>query len=81
MNLQVKKHWTSNDVLEMTLEKLQMIAMCNVTAQQKIKFLNWWNSSTPSRKARKFSMKPISEEKLDPFLNKCVWWVRVSLNL
>jgi len=79
--MQIEKHWTTNEILEMTLEKLQMIATCNTSAQQKIKFMKWWNSSTPSREARKFPPKPVSEEKLGPFLNKCVWWAGVRMNL
>jgi len=65
----------------MILEKLQMIATCNISPQQKIKSLKWWNSSMPSQEARKFPPKPVSEEKLSPFLNKCVWWVGVSGNV
>ena len=42
----------------MTLEKLQMVATCNTTANHKIKFLKWWNSSTPSRDARRFPPRP-----------------------
>ena len=38
---------------EMTLEKLQMVATCNMPGAQKTRILKWWNSSAPSRKARK----------------------------
>ena len=38
---------------EMTLEKLQMVATC-MPGAQKTKILKWWNSSAPSREARKF---------------------------
>ena len=62
----------------MTLEKLQMVATCNTTADHKIKFLKWWNSSTPSRDARRFPPRPVSETLLGPFLNRCVWYAGVS---
>ena len=62
----------------MTLEKLQMVATCNTTADHKIKFLKWWNSSTPSRDARLFPPRPLLETLLGPFLNRCVWYAGVS---
>ena len=36
---QIEKHWSCNEVPKMTLEKLQMVAMCNTTGDYKIKFL------------------------------------------
>jgi hypothetical protein len=75
----IERHWTTNDILEMTIEKLQLIATCNTLALQKTKFLKWWNSSVPSRDARRFPAQPVSEEKLLPFLIKCVWWAGVSI--
>lgn len=69
---QIEKHWMTNEVLEMTLEKLQMIATCNTSPLQKTKLLKKWNSSMPSPEARRFPPRPISEEKLLPFLNKSI---------
>ena len=62
---------------EMTLEKLQMVATCNLPGVQKTKILKWWNSSAPSRKARKFPQKPVSKNLLPLFLAKCVWYAGV----
>ena len=62
---------------EMTLEKLQMVATCNMPGAQKAKILKWWNSSAPSREARKFPLKPVSENLLPLFLAKCVWYAGV----
>ena len=62
---------------EMTLEKLQMVATCNMPGTQKTKILRWWNSSAPSREARKFPPKPVSENSLPLFLPKCVWYAGV----
>ena len=62
---------------EMTLEKLQMVATCSMPGAQKTKILKWWNSSTPSREARKFPPKPVSENSLPLFLAKCVWYAGV----
>jgi len=38
---QVEKHYCANEVPEMTLEKLQMVATCNTSWQHKVKFLQW----------------------------------------
>ena len=62
----------------MTLEKLQMVATCNTTVDHKIKFLKWWNSSTPSCDARRFPPRLVLETLLGPFLNRCVWYIWVS---
>ena len=62
---------------EMTLEKLQMVATCNMPGAHKAKILKWWNSSTPSREARKFPVKPVSENLLPLFLVKCAWYAGV----
>ena len=59
---------------EMTLEKLQMVATCNMSSTQKTKILKWWSSSAPSREARKFPQKPVSENLLSLFLAKCIWY-------
>ena len=65
-------------MLEMTLEKLQMVATCNMPAVHKTKMLKWWNYSAPSREARKFQPKPVSKNLLPLFLAKCVWYEGVS---
>ena len=64
-------------MLEMTLEKLQMVATCSMLGAQKAKILRWWNSSAPSREARKFPPKPVSENSLPLFLAKCIWYAGV----
>ena len=62
---------------KMTLEKLQMVATCSMPGAQKTKILKWWNSSAPSREARKFPPKPVSENSLPFFLAKCIWYAGV----
>ena len=54
-----------------------MVATCSMPGAQKTKILKWWNSSAPSREARKFPPKPISENSLPLFLAKCVWYAGV----
>ena len=54
-----------------------MVATCNMPRAQKAKILKWWNSSAPSCNARKFPLKPVSENLLPLFLAKCVWYAGV----
>ena len=54
-----------------------MVATCSMLGAQKTKILKWWNSSAPSREARKFPPKPVSENSLPLFLAKCVWYAGV----
>jgi hypothetical protein len=76
----VEKHWSANEVPEMTLEKLQMVATCNTSPFHKTKFLKWWNSSMLTRDAMRLPPRPVSETLLGPFLNKCVWYAGVSVS-
>ena len=78
--VQVEKHWSANEVPEMTLEKLQMVATCNTSPFHKTKVLKWWNSSIGSCDARWLPPKHISKTLLGPFLNRCVWYTRVSVS-
>ena len=54
-----------------------MVATCSMPGAQKTKILKWWNSSAPSREARKFPPKPVSKNSLPLFLAKCVWYMGV----
>jgi len=62
----------------MTLDKLQMIATCNVKSEHKVKWLCWWNSSIQTREARHFPMKLVAENDLKAFLVKACWYSGVS---
>jgi hypothetical protein len=65
----------------MTLEKLQLIATCNVSKEHKVKWLTWWNSSVQTREARRFPLKPAGEVELKSFLAKACWYSGVSVLL
>jgi len=74
---QIESHWSSNISPEMTLEKLQLIATCNVSKEHKVKWLVWWNSSIQTREARRFPLKPMGETELKSFLAKACFYVGV----
>jgi hypothetical protein len=54
-----------------------MIAIANVAPHFKCCWLKQWNSSSRSREAVHFSMKPINEERLGTWLT----WVHTWLNI
>jgi hypothetical protein len=62
----------------MTLEKLQLIATCNVNSNYKVKWLRWWNSSTQTKEVIRFPLKPVGENELKSFLVKACWYAGVS---
>ncbi len=76
--MKIERHWSTNSIPEMTLDKLQMIATCNVKAEHKVKWLRWWNSFVQTREARRFPMKPMGESDLKAFLVKACWYSGVS---
>jgi hypothetical protein len=39
---------------KMFMKKLQVLAYCFVTPQQKLSWLKWWNESNVLREAKKF---------------------------
>jgi hypothetical protein len=72
-------HYATNSLqLEMHVDKLQLIATSTANNHMKVSWLVWWNSSTPTRAARKFLDAPIGEEKLSPWLGKACWYARIS---
>lgn len=62
----------------MTVDKLKMIATCNVKIEHKVKWLHWWNSSIQTREARHFPLKPVGESDLKSFLVKACWYAGIS---
>jgi hypothetical protein len=46
---------------EMHVDKLQLIATSTANNHMKVSWLVWWNSSTPTRTARKFLDAPVAE--------------------
>jgi hypothetical protein len=62
----------------MHVGKLQLIATSTASNHMKVSWLVWWNSSTPTRVARKFLDAPVAEDKLSVWLRKACWYAGVS---
>ena len=62
----------------MHVGKLQLIATSTASNHMKISWLVWWNSSTPTRAARKFLDAPIAKDKLLVWLKKACGYAGVS---
>jgi hypothetical protein len=76
---QIARHYTLYSIApELNLEKLQLIATAKTSLASKIKWLEYFNSSTSTREARKVPTKPTNEEKLQAFLTKACFWEGVS---
>jgi hypothetical protein len=71
---------TNSLQLEMLIGKLQLIATSTASNHMKVTWLIWWNSSTPTRLARRFLEAPVGEERLTPWLGKACWYAGVSSN-
>jgi hypothetical protein len=72
------KHWSNNKKLEMSQEKLQLIAAASATSTHKVKWLGFWNSSFHSRQAVHFPAKGFTDRDLESWLNKATFWAGVS---
>ena len=66
--------------IEMTLEKLQLIATAAVEPKYKVRWLKWWNSGSFNREAIRFPKSPPSDDTLKPWINKASFWVGVRLS-
>ena len=64
--------------LELTLDKLQLIATTVVPPHHKLRWLRWWNSSIHTREAVRFPLRPVNEERLTSFIVRAAWWAGVS---
>jgi hypothetical protein len=76
---QIARHYTLNSIApELNLEKLQLIATAKASPASKIKWLEYFNSSSSTREARKLPTKPTNEDKLQAFLAEACFWEGVS---
>ncbi len=64
--------------LELTLEKLQLIATTSVPPHHKLRWMKWWNSSVYTREVVRFPLKPVNEERLNSYIMRAAWWAGVS---
>ncbi len=77
--IQITRHYSSHhsQKIEMTLEKLQLIATAAVEPEYKVRWLKWWNSGSFNREAIRFPKSPASEDNLKIWLNKAAFWAGV----
>ena len=77
--IQITRHYSSHhsQKIEMTLEKLQLIATAAVEPEYKVRWLKWWNSGSFNREAIRFPKSPASEDNLKFWLNKAAFWAGV----
>jgi hypothetical protein len=69
--VQIETHYALQSLVpEMLLDKLQLIATSSTNAAMKVQWLIWWNSSTPTRAAKKFLEAPVGIDKLTNWLAK-----------
>jgi hypothetical protein len=64
----------------MSLEKLQKIAAAMVQPVYKCRWLDWWNASEMNRVVLHFPPPSVTEEKLEQWLPKAVFWAEVCLH-
>ena len=78
---QIDRHFSTFLVMDMTIEKLQKMAMTHVDAHLKAKWLRWWNSSAEVKEHNKFPLAlPLKEKVLKNWLNKASFWAYVHLH-
>ena len=67
--------------LELTLDKLQIIATTVGPPHHKLRWLKWWNSSVHTREAVRFPLRPVNAVHLNSFIVKAAWWGGVSFSI
>jgi len=66
---QIQNHYDNHPTkVEMSVDKLQLIATTKVSLNAKAKWVRWWNGSERSRKMVKFPPSPCYENALIPWL-------------
>ena len=64
----------------MTIKKLQKVAIAQVDAHFKAKWLRWWNSPADVKEKNRFPLSfPIREKVPKNWLNKASSWAQVHL--
>jgi hypothetical protein len=62
----------------MSLEKLQLIATACAAPHFKIRWLQFWNSGSPSHQVVHFPPKGFTDKDLESWLNRASFWAGVS---
>lgn len=76
--MQIDRHFSTFQIPDMSIEKLQKVATSHVDASVKTKWLRLWNSPTNVKEQEKFpSVLPLREKVLDEWLHRASFWAQV----
>ena len=75
---EVKHHWGSFSVPGMLQEKLHRVAVSNVDAEFKIRWLKLWNGNRFDKDALHFPKSPLSDFALDDWLSRSTYWAQLE---
>ena len=78
--MQVIAHYSAHVAakVEMSLEKLQMVATAAVEPKYKVRWLKWWNSSETVRKDLRFPKYPAGEDTLKKWMDRAALWAGIE---
>ena len=76
MDIQIVEHYSAHVAakVEMTLEKLQMVATAAVEPKYKVRWLKWWNSPSFVRSDLRFPKSPAGEDTLKKWMDRAAFW-------
>jgi len=75
--MQIERHWSHNAIPELTLKKLQLIAIAAIDPRHKVKWMQWMNASSQTGEALRFPPRPVNEDKLLIFVAKAAYYAGV----
>ena len=64
--------------VEISLEKLQIVATTAVEPKYKLRWLQWWNSSKNVRKDLKFPKYPTGKDTLKKWVDRTALWTKID---
>ena len=76
---QIAKHWSTNLVPKMTIEKLQSLASSCIPALEKENILQIWNESKEIRLVHRFPVGPFNDNVFNLYLQKHVFWYQLKM--
>ncbi len=78
--MQIVEHYSAHVAakVEMTLEKLQMVATAAVEPKYKVRWLKWWNSPSFFRSDLRFPKSPAGEDTLKKWMDRAAFWAGIE---
>jgi hypothetical protein len=80
LDVQIVEHYSAHVAakVEMTLEKLQMLATAAVESKYKVRWLKWWNSPSFVRSDLRFPKSPAGEDTLKKWMDRAAFWAGIE---